>query len=51
MSNDDGTKIIPRRTPESAALLASVKRAIAITVKYLYLSIAIEYSFWQYEFG
>lgn len=31
MSNDDGTKVIPRRTPESAAMLASVKRAMAIT--------------------
>lgn len=31
MSNDDGTKIVPRRTPESAAMLASVKRAMAIT--------------------
>lgn len=31
MSNDDHTKIIPRRTPESAAMLASVKRAMAIT--------------------
>ncbi|QEE30492.1 sugar O-acetyltransferase [Terriglobus albidus] len=31
MSNDDGTRIIPRRTPESAAMVASVKRAMAIT--------------------
>src|SRR6202453_3538565 len=31
MANDDRTKIIPRRTAESAAMLASVKRAIAIT--------------------
>src|SRR5215813_4209177 len=31
MSNEDGTKIIPRRTPESAAMVASVKRAMAIT--------------------
>src|ERR1700728_2011137 len=31
MANDDRTKIIPRRTPESAAMLANVKRAIAIT--------------------
>src|SRR5580698_6955437 len=31
MSNVDGTRIIPRRTPESAAMLASVKRATAIT--------------------
>src|ERR1700687_6512125 len=31
MVNDDGAKIIPRRTPESAAMLANVKRAMAIT--------------------
>jgi hypothetical protein len=31
MGNDDRTKIIPRRTPESAAMLANVKRAMAIT--------------------
>src|SRR5579872_162321 len=31
MANDDRAKIIPRRTPESAAMLASVKRAMAIT--------------------
>ena len=31
MANDDRTKIIPRRTPESAAMLAGVKRAMAIT--------------------
>jgi acetyltransferase-like isoleucine patch superfamily enzyme len=31
MSNDDGAKIIHRRTPESAAMLANVKRAMAIT--------------------
>src|SRR5215469_18677187 len=31
MSNEDGTKVIHRRTPESAAMLASVKRAMAIT--------------------
>ena len=31
MSNDDRTKVIPRRTPESAAMLASVKRAMTIT--------------------
>jgi acetyltransferase-like isoleucine patch superfamily enzyme len=31
MANDDGAKIIPRRTPESAAMLANVKRAMAIT--------------------
>ena len=31
MPNDDRTTIIPRGTPESAAMLASVKRAMAIT--------------------
>ena len=31
MANDERTRIIPRRTPESAAMLASVKRAMAIT--------------------
>jgi acetyltransferase-like isoleucine patch superfamily enzyme len=31
MSNEDGIKIIHRRTPESAAMLANVKRAMAIT--------------------
>jgi len=31
MANDSRTKIIPRRTPESAAMMASVKRAMAIT--------------------
>jgi acetyltransferase-like isoleucine patch superfamily enzyme len=31
MTNDNGAKIIPRRTPESAAMLANVKRAMAIT--------------------
>jgi acetyltransferase-like isoleucine patch superfamily enzyme len=31
MSNEDGTKIIYGRTPESAAMLANVKRAVAIT--------------------
>ncbi|MEP7008369.1 MAG: sugar O-acetyltransferase [Sphingomonas bacterium] len=31
MSNADTTRIIPRRTPESAAMVASVKRAMAIT--------------------
>ena len=31
MVNDNRTKIIPRRTPESAAMMASVKRAMAIT--------------------
>jgi acetyltransferase-like isoleucine patch superfamily enzyme len=33
MSNEHGTKIIHRRTPESAAMLANVKRAMAITAK------------------
>jgi len=31
MSNAGGTRIIPRRTPESAAMVASVRRAMAIT--------------------
>jgi acetyltransferase-like isoleucine patch superfamily enzyme len=31
MSSGDGTRIIHRRTPESAAMLANVKRAMAIT--------------------
>ena len=31
MSDEDGTRIIPRRTPESAAMVANVKRAMAIT--------------------
>ena len=31
MWNDDGAKIIPRQTPESAAMVASLKRAMAIT--------------------
>ena len=31
MTNDDRTRVIPGRTPESAAMLASVKRAMAIT--------------------
>ena len=31
MSNADGTRIIHRRTPESAAMQANVKRAMAIT--------------------
>jgi acetyltransferase-like isoleucine patch superfamily enzyme len=31
MSNDDHIKVIPRRSQESAAMLASVKRAVAIT--------------------
>src|ERR1700740_3537416 len=33
MPNDDRTRIIYRRTPESAAMLANVKRAMAITAK------------------
>jgi acetyltransferase-like isoleucine patch superfamily enzyme len=33
MSHGDGVKIIHRRTPESAAMLANVKRAMAITAK------------------
>ncbi|KWE48902.1 transferase [Burkholderia ubonensis] len=31
MANDDRTRMIPRRTPESAAMLANIKRAMAIT--------------------
>jgi acetyltransferase-like isoleucine patch superfamily enzyme len=31
MASDDRTRIIPRRTPESAAMTASVKRAMALT--------------------
>ncbi|UDL89118.1 sugar O-acetyltransferase [Mesorhizobium sp. PAMC28654] len=31
MANDDRTILIPRRTPESAAMSANVKRAMAIT--------------------
>ena len=31
MMNDDRTKVIPRRTPEAATMLASVKRVMAIT--------------------
>ncbi len=31
MANDEGAKIVYRRTPESAAMLANVKRAMAIT--------------------
>ena len=31
MSNDGGARIIHRRTPESAAMLENVKRAMAIT--------------------
>jgi acetyltransferase-like isoleucine patch superfamily enzyme len=33
MANDDGARIIARRTPESAAMLADVKRAMAITAR------------------
>jgi acetyltransferase-like isoleucine patch superfamily enzyme len=33
MPNDDRAKIIYRRTPESAAMLATVKRAMALTAK------------------
>jgi acetyltransferase-like isoleucine patch superfamily enzyme len=33
MSNEDGARIIYSRTPESAAMLANVKRAMAITAK------------------
>ena len=33
MPNDDRTRVIYRRTPESAAMLANVKRAMAITAK------------------
>jgi acetyltransferase-like isoleucine patch superfamily enzyme len=33
MANHDRTKIIARRTPESAAMSASVKRAMAITAR------------------
>jgi acetyltransferase-like isoleucine patch superfamily enzyme len=33
MAHDDRTRIIPRRTPESAAMSANVKRAMAITAK------------------
>jgi acetyltransferase-like isoleucine patch superfamily enzyme len=33
MSHDDRTTIICRRTPESAAMVANVKRAMAITAK------------------
>jgi hypothetical protein len=31
MSNEDSVKIIHRRTPESAAMLTNIKRAMAIT--------------------
>jgi len=33
MANDDCIKVIPRGTPESAAMLASIKRAMAITAQ------------------
>ena len=33
MAKDDRTRIIPRRTPESAAMTANVKRAMAITAR------------------
>ena len=33
MANDDRSRLIPRGTPESASMLASVKRAMAITAK------------------
>ncbi|CAM2170839.1 DapH/DapD/GlmU-related protein [Burkholderia orbicola] len=33
MATDDRTTIIPRRTPESAAMVAEVKRAMAITAR------------------
>ncbi|MDN7430701.1 DapH/DapD/GlmU-related protein [Burkholderia sp. AU45388] len=33
MTNDDRITIIPRRTPESAAMVAEVKRAMAITAR------------------
>ena len=33
MASDDRVRIIPRRTPESAAMTANVKRAMAITAR------------------
>ena len=33
MRNEDGTKTIYRRTPESAAMSANIKRAMAITAR------------------
>src|SRR5882757_1405371 len=33
MANDDRTRIIPRRMPESAVMTANVKRAMAITAR------------------
>jgi acetyltransferase-like isoleucine patch superfamily enzyme len=38
MLNEDGTRIIYSRTPESAAILANVKRAMAITAKLNHLT-------------
>ncbi len=32
-ANDDRTRIIPRRTPEAAAVAANIKRAMAITAR------------------
>jgi acetyltransferase-like isoleucine patch superfamily enzyme len=33
MAKDDGARVVPRRTPESAAMLADVRRAMAITAR------------------
>ncbi|KIS48363.1 acetyltransferase [Burkholderia cepacia] len=33
MTNDDRTTFVPRRTPESAAMVAEVRRAMAITAR------------------
>ncbi|WP_175750965.1 sugar O-acetyltransferase [Burkholderia anthina] len=33
MANDDRTRVIPRRTPESAAMRADLKRTMAITAR------------------
>ncbi|WFU43114.1 sugar O-acetyltransferase [Bradyrhizobium sp. CB82] len=33
MAHDDGTRIVYRRTPESAAMSANIKRAMAITAR------------------
>lgn len=38
MSSSETTKLIARRTPESAAMLASVKRAMAITARLNFLT-------------
>lgn len=38
MADDDRTKIIPRGTPESAAMLTSVRRAMAFTAKLNHLT-------------